>query len=366
MSTKKQIEEELRLCQQRIVDIFEFLPTATFTLDLDKCVTSWNKALERMTGIPAAQMLGKGDYAYSIPFFGEAIPHLIDFLFRIDEDMTTRFPNVINEEGSLLTEVFCPALYNKRGAWISAKASPLLDQFGNIKGAIGSFHDISKRKLAESSLKESEEKFRAYIEKAPLAIFVVDAKGNYVDVNAEACKMTGYSREELLKITIAEFLAPESIGEGLKLFERVNKAGFAQGELIGCKKNSSKYNVDLVSVKIRNNCFLAFCVDITAKKRNMDQVLYLSYHDSLTGLYNRRFYEEELKRLDTRRNLPLSIIMGDVNGLKLINDSFGHETGDLLLKKAAEAIKKGCRADDIIARIGGDEFVILLPQTGSV
>lgn len=106
--------------------------------------------------------------------------------------------------------------------------------------------------------------------------------------------------------------------------------------------------------------------EITNRAKREEEILYLSYHDKLTGLYNRRFYEEEIKRLDTERNLPMTIAMGDVNGLKLINDSFGHAMGDELLKKAAEAIKKGCRADDIIARLGGDEFVIILPKTDAL
>ena len=91
----------------------------------------------------------------------------------------------------------------------------------------------------------------------------------------------------------------------------------------------------------------------------------MNYHDQLTGLYNRRFFEEELKRLDTERNLPISVIMADVNGLKLYNDAFGHAAGDKLLVKAAELIKGECREDEIIARLGGDEFVILLPKTNS-
>jgi len=93
---------------------------------------------------------------------------------------------------------------------------------------------------------------------------------------------------------------------------------------------------------------------------------YLGFHDQLTGLYNRRFYEDELKRLDTKSNLPLTIAMGDVNGLKLVNDSFGHAMGDELLKKVTEAIQHSCRAVDIIARLGGDEFVIILPKTTGV
>lgn len=89
----------------------------------------------------------------------------------------------------------------------------------------------------------------------------------------------------------------------------------------------------------------------------------LSYYDYLTNIYNRRFYEEELNRLDVKRNLPLTIVLGDVNGLKLINDSFGHVMGDKLLIIIAEILKSACRDDDIVARLGGDEFVIVLPKT---
>lgn len=106
--------------------------------------------------------------------------------------------------------------------------------------------------------------------------------------------------------------------------------------------------------------------DYTEKKQKLDQIEYLSYHDQLTGLYNRRFYEEELRRIDTPENLPLSLIMGDVNGLKLVNDSFGHVMGDQLLKKAAATITRACRAEDVVARLGGDEFVVLLPKTNQI
>jgi diguanylate cyclase (GGDEF)-like protein len=82
-------------------------------------------------------------------------------------------------------------------------------------------------------------------------------------------------------------------------------------------------------------------------------VEYLGYHDKLTGLYNRRFLEEEMSRLDTARNLPISLIMGDVNGLKLMNDVFGHDAGDLLLKEVAESLKTACRNGEIISRQGG-------------
>jgi diguanylate cyclase (GGDEF)-like protein/PAS domain S-box-containing protein len=103
--------------------------------------------------------------------------------------------------------------------------------------------------------------------------------------------------------------------------------------------------------------------DITDKKKAEEKVEYLSFHDTLTGMYNRAYFEEELKRLDTERQLPITMVMGDVNGLKMINDAYGHEKGDIFLKKIAEILKDCFRKEDIISRWGGDEFIIILPKT---
>jgi len=105
--------------------------------------------------------------------------------------------------------------------------------------------------------------------------------------------------------------------------------------------------------------------DVTQKRKQKRLIEYLSFHDVLTELYNRRFFEAELTRLDTPRNYPLTIVIGDLNGLKLVNDAFGHLEGDKLLKRTADLFREHLRADDIAARWGGDEFTVLMPKTTS-
>ena len=103
--------------------------------------------------------------------------------------------------------------------------------------------------------------------------------------------------------------------------------------------------------------------DISERKDSEEKMRFLSFHDTLTGLYNRAWFDEELRRLDRNQLFPLSLIMADLNGLKLVNDTYGHAVGDRFLQQSADILRQACRGEDIVARWGGDEFVVLLPNT---
>lgn len=230
------------------------------------------------------------------------------------------------------------------------------------------FYWVSKKNQV---LKKSEQKYRLLFTEMNEAFshhkIICDECGEPIDyrfisVNTSFEKMTGLKAEDLIGKTIKEVL-PNIEQSWIEIYGDVALKG-ESAHFESYSKELNRY-YEVKSYRPAPGEFATIFTDITKRKKNDNEILYLSYHDVLTGLYNRRYYEDEIKRLDSENNLPISIVIGDVNGLKLANDAFGHSKGDELLIIAARAIKSACRRDDIIARWGGDEFFILLPKTDS-
>nr|WP_231701428.1 HD domain-containing phosphohydrolase [Clostridium botulinum] len=232
--------------------------------------------------------------------------------------------------------------------------------------------DITERKLAEKALKTSEYNFRNIFESSSDPILIT-LDNEIIDCNLAMIELLGYdSKSSILHKNPVQF-SPEKQPNGesskekaLEVYKITMKNRKHKFEWWFKRVDGTLLPVEVMMTTILHNgkkVFHSLCRDIRERKQMENKLEYLSYHDQLTGLYNRRFFEKELKRLDVGKNLPLTIVMADVNGLKLVNDSFGHAAGDELLEKVSEVIKKGCRSNDIIARLGGDEFVILLPKT---
>lgn len=148
--------------RDQFFNIIELLPDATFVIDCDKKVVAWNRALEKMTNVPEKDMLGKADYQYAIPFYGEKRPILIDLIASSDEEIESKYKYFKREGNSLYAEVFIPSLFGGKGAYVWVAASPILDESGNFIGAVETIRDITDKKLAGDKLKKlNEELLRA-------------------------------------------------------------------------------------------------------------------------------------------------------------------------------------------------------------
>ena len=212
ITERKQAEGALLASRKELTDIIEFLPDATLAIDLHKRIIIWNKAIEKMTGIPAAEMIGKDVSASTIPFYGEARAQMMDFVFADNAELAARYPDITREGDTFIAEVFCNALYQNQGAWVSAKVSPLHDHLGNIIGAIESIRDITERKQAEEELRESESRFKAVSEYSHNAICLIDEGGVIIWVNAAFIQMSGHAEEHLFaNASFIDYLAPESV-----------------------------------------------------------------------------------------------------------------------------------------------------------
>lgn len=208
------------------------------------------------------------------------------------------------------------------------------------------------------------------------AVICTDKNYNVTFINRAAESITGWTQSEALGKPVYEVF--NSIDEFTRkksedIVKNVMQSGkmhlLSNHTILITKKGQEVIIEDSAAPILDDEGIVVGVVivfrDFREKWKRLKKIEYLTRYDQLTGLYNRGFYEAELIRLDTVENLPLTLIMGDVNGLRLINDSFGHTVGDEVLKKAASLIKDGCRLDDIVARFGGDKFVVILPKTNS-
>lgn len=209
------------------------------------------------------------------------------------------------------------------------------------------------------------------------AIYGIDLHGKCTFCNVSCVKMLGYNSPEDLIGKNMHWQIHHTKRDGFsfpiaecRIFQSIQKGkGFDADDEVFWKADGTSFDVEYHAYpQMKNGEVIGGVItflDITERKQKEAEFHYLSCHDTLTGLYNRSCFENNRKKIDVPDNLPLSVIFADVNGLKMTNDVFGHTAGDELIKKAAEILLRSCRENDVVARIGGDEFIILLPKTNA-
>ncbi len=216
---------------------------------------------------------------------------------------------------------------------------------------------------ANEQLSHSQSQNKAIINAIPDGIFLLDNDSRVLECKIEGADTPFPKRSDMMMRKLSDIM-PVPYGDKLKEaidnMARINELHQMDLEIT---LDGIRRIFEVRLIRSGKNEVIALVRDMTSHYESLENIKYLSYHDQLTGLFNRHMFEEELERLDVNRNTPLSVIMADVNGLKLVNDCFGHPTGDKLLISFSEILKKVFRADDIICRLGGDEFVIILPHT---
>ena len=245
--------------------------------------------------------------------------------------------------------------------WINMTVAPIHAEDKAHPCHLAMVEDITERKNIEGRLKQQTEAMEATVD----GMAILSKEEKYIYLNKAHAKIYGYDSpmEMVGKSWTILYDCDELQRFKNDIMPKLMENGYWQGEAIGIKKDGSKFFQDISLTALIEGGLICIVRNINKRKNRENEIVYLSYHDKLTELFNRRFVEEEIKRLDTKRQLPISIVMGDLNNLKLINDTFGHTEGDKILKETAELLKRMCRSDDILARWGGDEFVILLPKT---
>ena len=234
--------------------------------------------------------------------------------------------------------------------------------------------DISEKVQSERMFKDADERLRTTLISIGEGVVVTDEHARITLVNDKAKKL----------INIDEDIERKKVFEIFRIYSNQNEEDF-KTLYNTCLESNTMFRSDntysLLTHDKDNVIFIDFTIspinnehgvnhgailvfrDITIEKERQEEIRFMSKHDYLTKLYNRFSFEQEIQRLDVSRQLPISLVIGDINGLKLVNDAFGHLEGDKLIREVADIFKKSTRSEDIVARWGGDEFAILLPQT---
>lgn len=356
--TEAAVEEE----RDRAQAYFEIASVIFIVLDRNADTLMINRAGCDALQLPKDQIIGQNWIKRFVPESEQ--PDLSELMSRLQENDSnahqTHENNIITASNEL-----------RRIEW---RNTILKNADGTFRGILATGVDVTELRQAIQALQESERSKSVLLSNLPgMAYRCANDRYWTMQFISNGCfELTGYLPEELIDnacISFNDIICPEyrNFNVGDKIGSKSPRVGNRFEYEIMTASGERKWVLDISqSIRDDHDAIIAFegiIIDITNSKLQFLQIQYLSNHDQLTGLYNRQYYDNAKKRLDNEKYLPLSVLFFDINGLKLINDAFGYDAGDRMIQATASLIKESVRPNEIIARIGGDEFVVLMPNT---
>jgi diguanylate cyclase (GGDEF)-like protein/PAS domain S-box-containing protein len=354
----KKIESALRESEAQLRLITDSVPALIAYVDAERRYRFANRAYQEWFGRRPEHVVGRhlrevmGEVAYR-----RILPHVERALAGQRASFETQVPYKLG-----------PARY------ISASYIPDFGDRGDVRGYVSLINDITARKRAEAELQESEARKSAMLSTALDGIITMDHTGRIVEFNPAAEAMFGYARAQVLGAELAEKIIPPRLREahrqGLEQYMKTGRARMLNRriEVSAMRADGSEFAAELSIAHIPVEGppeFTAYLRDITERKRAEDRLSHLASYDTLTQLPNRVLLMDRLHQAlaqAPRHGRLVAVLFLDLDRFKNINDSLGHQVGDLLLKEVAQRLSACVRESDTVARLGGDEFVVMLTE----
>ncbi|MFA5400964.1 MAG: PAS domain S-box protein [Dehalococcoidia bacterium] len=353
ITERKQLEEAL-LEEKNFTDsVLDSMPGIFYALDENGRLIRWNKNEEKVTGYSSAEL------------------HNMNALNTIAEEereiVASKIADVFSQ-GYASVETLILSKDGKKMRYLLTGARV---DIGDKPYVIGMGIDISERIQAEQDLKRSEERYRALFDSSLELVYILDFEGNFLDANRATLELIGYSKEEISTLNVASLFDTEDLPDVLAMLNKAGVPGLYK-EMMEFKlrrKDSSQVYIEAQSSLIRREgkpyAIQGIARDITERKMFEQRLSEMATHDFLTGLPNRILLNDRftMALAQAHRNKHrLAIIAVDLDRFKSVNDTLGHQAGDDLLKAIAIRLKESVRSSDTVARMGGDEFLLLMPE----